>query len=180
MKYNIIIVFIVLSSNICLGQFNKPVSFGSEIDALPYATGGYFGALFLGKNHWRVRALSANVHKPDWTTKKGFNHHEILAFALVVDLFQAQNWRKWWIGAGPVLWNSKIRAEGSNTIASFSNLLLNGSIGYNFGLVRNIYLSPWAGLSLKVAGDKDIVVQNKIYNLPFLNPEMSLKLGFHF
>jgi hypothetical protein len=75
---------------------------------------------------------------------------------------------------------NKIRAEGSNTIASFSNLLLNGSIGYNFGLVQNIYLSPWAGLSLKVAGDKDIVVQNKIYNLPFLNPEMSLKLGFHF
>ena len=97
-----------------------------------------------------------------------------------MDLFQVQNWGKWWIRAGPVLWNSKIRAEGSNTIASFSNLLLNGSIGYNFGLVRNIYLSPWAGLSLKVAGDKDIIVQNKTYNLPFLNPEMSLKLGFHF
>lgn len=174
------VAMIMLCSKMSFSQEKKGVTFGVELDALPYVTGGSFGAFWLGKNQWRVRALGANVHKPDWATKKGFNHHDIAAFAVVVDLFQTQNWRKWWIGAGPVFWNSKIRADGSTTISSFSNFLLNGSIGYNLSLGQNIYLSPWAGMSLKIAGDKDIVVQNKIYNLPILNPEMSLKLGFHF
>ena len=169
-----------LCSELGLTQADTRSSFGVEIDALPYVTGGYFGALWLGKNHLRTRALTTKVFKPDWSTKEGFKNHEIQAYALVIDYFPALNWRKWWIGAGPVIWKSKIQADGSSVNTSFSNFLLNGSIGYHLGLGRHFYLSPWAGISLKIAGDKDVSVQNKIYNLPLLNPEMSLKLGFHF
>jgi hypothetical protein len=175
-----ILAWTMLSGEVSFAQSNPPISFGVELDVLPYATGGYFGALWLGKNHLRFRALTAKVFKPDWSTKEGFKNHEIQAYALVIDYFPALNWRKWWIGAGPVIWKSKIQADGSSVNTSFSNFLLNGSIGYHLGLGRHFYLSPWAGLSLKIAGDKDVSVQNKIYNLPLLNPEMSLKFGFHF
>lgn len=162
------------------GQEQKSGSFGLEIDALPYATGGYFGAVWVGKNHIRARMLAAHVHKPDWATKKGFHHHQIQAYAVVLDYFPSVQWRRWWIGAGPVLWKSKIQSEGNTVAVPFSNFLLNGSLGYNLSLGRHFYVSPWAGMSLKVAGDKNVAVQNKIYNLPLLNPEMSIKVGIHF
>lgn len=162
------------------GQEKLPLRVGIELDILPYATGGYFAAICAGKKHWRIRALTAEVHKPDWSTKKGFNNHEITAYAMVFDYFPASEWRRWWIGAGPVLWKSRIRADGFDQSTPFTNILLNGSLGYNIGIGKYIYLSPWMGMSLKIAGDKNIIIQNRIYNLPLLNPEVSLKLGAHF
>ena len=50
---------------------------GIEIDALPYVTGGYFGAAWVSKDHWRARLLTADVNMPGFITKKGFrNHHK--------------------------------------------------------------------------------------------------------
>jgi hypothetical protein len=59
-------------------------------------------------------------------------------------------------------------------------LLLNGSLGYNFPIYKNIYISPWAGLSLKVSGDDEFILDNKEYKLPLFNPELSVKFGFYF
>lgn len=181
-RLGLILLFalMITKANNSFAQSNSKVRAGIELDVLPYATGGYFGAVCAGNDRWRMRILTANVNKPDWSTKKGFNSHNIHAYAMVVDYFPGSGWRKWWIGAGPVLWKSKIKADGSDNNSVFSNFLLNGSLGYNLGLGKHFYLSPWMGLSLNVAGDKDIMVGNKVYNLPLLNPEASLKIGAHF
>ncbi|MBL0101828.1 MAG: hypothetical protein IPP49_18800 [Saprospiraceae bacterium] len=163
----------------CIAQKQAPTwNIGIEADVLPYITGGYFGALWVGRGKWRSRILTADVYKPDWSTKKGFSNHHITAYALVVDRFLYEGWKGWWVSGGPVLWNGRIAtSEFKTNPTSFTNILVNGSIGHHFFVYKNFYISPWAGISLNVAGDKNIKVVDKIYNLPFLNPEMSLKLG---
>lgn len=153
---------------------------GMELDVLPYVTGGYFGAVWAGKGKWRVRSLLAQVNKPDFTTKRGFHNHTIRAYALVADRFLTTGWSGWWVGGGPVYWQSTIEGDTPGTKETFHNYLLNGSLGYHFMVYKNVYLSPWAGISLKIAGDHNIIVGDQIYNLQLLNPEMSLKGGIYF
>lgn len=159
---------------------NNKLNFGLELDVLPYATGGYFGAGWIGKDKWRGRALLADVNKPDFTTKDGFTNHHIKAYAVLLDLFLKDHWKGWWMGGGPVYWKSDIQSDSSKATKNFENFLLNGSLGYNFTICKNFYVSPWAGLSLKVGGNDEFVLDNKEYKLPLLNPEASIKFGIFF
>ncbi|MGL2986554.1 hypothetical protein ACSVH5_03060 [Flavobacterium sp. RSSA_27] len=156
---------------------SKKYNFGIELDGLPYATGGYFAGAWIGKNQWRTRALLADVNLPDFTTKKGFTNHHVRAYAVLLDRFLTQNWKGWWVGAGPVYWKSTIEDEYRKATKNFENILLNGSIGYNFILYKNLYVSPWAGMSCKIGGNDHFTLENKAYKLPLLNPELSLKIG---
>lgn len=93
-----ILFFLLLSYNFCLQAQNdatnststspeKKWNFGVELDALPYATGGYFAGAWIGKEQWRTRALLADVNLPDFTTKTGFTNHHVRAYALLLDHF---------------------------------------------------------------------------------------------
>ena len=75
---------------------------------------------------------------------------------------------------------SDIQSDSSNATQNFDSFLLNGSLGYNITIGKNFYVSPWAGLSLKIGGNDEFVLDNKEYNLPLLNPEASVKFGFYF
>ncbi len=176
------LLFPLLLPVLMLGQSDTPqgLQAGLELDALPYATGGYFGAVWLGKGLWRARVLHASVHMPDWFVKEGFQNHRIKAYALVADRFLKPDWRGIWLGGGLVYWKSDIQTDALLEEAALNNLLLNGSLGYNIRLGRHFYLSPWGGMSLHIAGDKDIPVDNLRFTLPLLNPEASLKLGVVF
>lgn len=182
MRYFLAIcLFTIFSLSLNGQQSDKPVfNAGLELDALPYLTGGYFGAVWAGKQHWRLRLLIAGVNKPDWATPDGFTNHHITAYAAVVDYFLKPGWKGWWVGGGPVFWNSSIQTDARLQTATFSHLLLNGSIGYNIRLPHHFYLSPWAGLSMRVAGDTGVPVDNANFTLPLFNPEASLKLGWYF
>lgn len=158
----------------------QPFQAGAELDVLPYITGGHFAAVWVGKNEWRVRALTAFVKKPDFTTKDGFANHHIHAYAVVLDKFFKPGWKGLWLGGGLVYWRSSIQTEARLQTAHFNNYLLNGSAGYHFTLYKHFYLSPWAGMSLRIGGDKNVAVDNKQYTLPLLNPEASVKLGYWF
>ena len=153
------------------------VNFGLEIDALPYATGGYFGAVWVGKNHWRIRALTASVNKPDWSISPDFTNNHINAYAVLIDRFFNKKWSGLWLGGGVVHWNSEIQTNARKETAKFRNNLLNGSLGYNFKIKKRLYLSPWAGMSVKISGNQSTPVDNQNYTLPLFNPEASLKLG---
>ncbi|MBP8240420.1 MAG: hypothetical protein KAX50_10680 [Saprospiraceae bacterium] len=182
MKHLLLISLFAMSSLTLRAQSNDrpPVNFGLELDALPYLTGGYFGAAWVGRQHWRLRVLITGVNKPDWATPDGFTKHHITSSAAVADFFLKPDWKGWWIGGGPVYWSSTIQTDAKLQTAQFKNLLLNGSIGYNLRLPGHFYLSPWAGLSIRVAGDTDVPVDNTTFTLPLLNPEASLKLGWYF
>jgi GNAT superfamily N-acetyltransferase len=180
-KYWPILMLITLASPLwAQKQDHHAWNAGLELDALPYLTGGYFAAGWAGKDLWRIRALTADVHKPDWSTPAGFSRHHITAYALVVDRFLKPDWQGWWIGGGLVYWESTIQTTARLQTARLSNLLLNGSLGYHIRLGRHFYLSPWAGLSLRVSGDKNVPVDGRFFTLPLLNPEASAKVGVWF
>ncbi len=159
---------------------STPLQGGVELDVLPYITGGYFGAAWVGKNNWRIRALTATVNKPDWSTKKGFVNHHIEAYAVVADYFFKPEWKGFWLGGGLVHWTSTIQTTAQQQTATLKNVLVNGSMGYHFSLGKKIYLSPWGGLSFRIGGDKNVAVDNQRFSLPVINPEASLKLGYIF
>lgn len=156
------------------------LSYGLEQDFLPYATGGYYAGAWVGKDHFRVRALMARVHKPDLIVKKGFTRNNVTAYALVADYFLKEDWKGWWASTGLVRWNSSIQSDARLSTVHYQNTLLNGSIGYNIPLPKNFYLSPWAGMHLRIGGDKHFQVDGKDFTTPLLNPEASLKVGWWF
>lgn len=161
-------------------QAPRKIQVGIEQDLLPYATGGYFAGAWVGSNHVRVRALMARVHKPDIVVKKGFTHNNVTAYALLGDYFLQQGWKGWWAGTGLVYWKSSIQTDRKLGTAHFENWLLNGSIGYNLPLYRNFYVSPWAGMHLRVGGAKRVSVDDRSFTPPLLNPEGSVKVGVFF
>ena len=158
----------------------KKLNAGVELDVLPYITGGYFAAAWVGKDHIRVRTLTANVNKPDLFVKEGFTNNKVTAYALLGDYFLKEGWKGWWTGTGVVYWKSSIQTDAKLSTAHFENWFLNGSLGYNFKLGRKFYVGPWAGLHIKIAGDKNVPVDNKTYTPPLFNPEASVKLGAYF
>lgn len=153
---------------------------GMELDLLPYATGGYFAAGWVGKENWRLRALHARVHMPDWFVARPFANLRIRASALVADRFLRPGWKGWWLGGGPVLWVGTVQTDARQEQASFRNWLINGSAGYHFMFSPHFYFSPWAGISLRLGGDRNVPVDNRNFTLPLLNPEASLKVGWYF
>lgn len=154
------------------------LSFGIEQDFLPYATGGYYAGAWVGKGHLRVRALTARVHKPDLIVKEGFTNNDVTAYALVGDYFLKEDWKGWWISTGLVRWNSSIQSDARLSTVHYNNTLLNGSIGYNIPFAKHFYLSPWAGMHLRIGGDQHFSVDGKEFTAPLLNPEASLKVGW--
>lgn len=184
MKFIKTYLILFVLSNSVFGQkdsfFKQKSIVGVELDALPFVTGGYFGAVAAGRNHWRVRGLYTKVNMPDWFIKEGFKNHQINSFAIIYDRFIKSEWKGWWIGGGPVFWNSNIQNKTNFQNSSLNNVLLNGSLGYNFFLGKRIYISPWAGMSVRVSGDKDVSVGGAAFTIPLLNPETSFKLGYKF
>lgn len=180
MKFILIGVMTILISQVPVNAQSDPIQAGVEVDVLPYLTGGYFGALWLGKAHVRGRALYARVHMPAFITKEGFTNNSITSLAVVGDYFLNKNFKGFWLSSGLVWWNRNIQTDQQKTSAPYSSYLLNGSLGYNFSLSKHFYLRPWAGMSLRVAGDRNIAVDDKKYDPPFFNPEISLKLGYIF
>jgi len=159
---------------------SKKINLGIEQDILPYATGGHFACIWGGKNHVRVRALTARVHKPDFIIKEGFTNNDVTAYALTADYFLKQNWKGWWFAGGLVYWKSSIETDSKTGISYYENWLLNGSIGYNITLYKHFYVSPWCGLNILVGGDRDVAVDDKVFTPPLLNPEASVKFGIYF
>lgn len=164
----------------CLSQATEKLTIGFEQDALPYIFNGYFANVWVGKSHVRSRILLANVRKPDFLLPEPFTNNRVIALAITADYFLKSDWKGWWLSGGGVLWKNSMQTDFKQQTAHFNTFLLNGSLGYSWKFYKNFYLSPWAGLHLRVGGEKSVLVDGKTFTPPFLNPEASLKIGWHF
>jgi hypothetical protein len=174
-------VFFLIGICLTAGWSQTPkLDLGFEQDALPYVLNGYFANVWVGKGHVRSRVLFANVRKPDFLLPDGFTNNRVHAYAITIDYFRQENWKGWWISGGGVLWKNSLQTDLKQQTTRFNTVLVNGSLGYSWKFYKNFYVSPWAGLHLRVGGQKTIPVDNKTYNPPFLNPEASIKVGWHF
>lgn len=174
------ILLLMLGLNFTALSQNRSWQIGLEQDLLPYLTQGYFIGGWAGKDHVRVRALTAHVHKPEWITPEGFTNNQVTAYALLGDYFLKDDWSGWWLGAGVVYWDSSIqRTSGGNT-TFYENWMINGSLGYQWKFYKNFYLCPWAGLHMLIGGQKDVTVDGASFTTPLFTPEASLKVGWYF
>lgn len=182
MKASLIILFCCLAVLLPAQEKTAATALtaGFELDLLPYATGGYFGAIWVGKGHWRSRLIVARATKPDFLLPDGFSENHIRAYALLADYFPKSDFRAWWLAAGLVYWDASIRHDSDQYSEAYKSYLLSGGTGYNWKFFRNFYLSPWIGLHIRIAGDANVSFQTENYQPPRFNPEGSLKVGWHF
>ncbi len=175
-------ITLVLVINLPSESFSqkKSVTIGVEQDFLPYLTGGYYAAMWLGKSHLRGRALMAHVNKPSFIVPNGFTNNIVTAYALLGDYFLKEDFSGWHLGAGIVLWNSSIQSNLKIGTANYQNTMLNGSIGYNWYFAKRFYLCPWAGLHWRIGGAETVTVDGSSFNPPLFTPEASLKIGWYF
>ena len=157
--------------------------FGGEVDALPYATGGYYGSVFAGRNGWRCRGVAARAKVPSLMVADGFRDKRTDAYAVLVDRFFGAKREKlegFWIGAGAEYWRNRIRTEESPEYSKYSNFILTVGGGYVWKFSRHFYLNPWAGGHFVAGGSRSIQGSGKTYEQRAFTPEASVKIGFTF
>ena len=158
-------------------------TFGSELDVLPYITGGYYGSAFVGCSDWRLRAVAARSPLPSFLVTNGFEEKRTDAYALLVDRFvgaKRERLEGLWIGGGGEYWRSRIRTEASSQFAYYSNVVLTAGGGYAWKVSRHVYVNPWAGGHFVMAGERKIQVSGETYEQPVFTPEVSVKVGVTF
>lgn len=158
----------------------RQLSVGVETDALPLATGGYLAALWAGTPRWQVRTLLARVNMPNLARPHAFDRQQIDATAVLLDVHPLGATSPWWVAAGLVRWDGRLRDASTGVTENYDVWLLNGSAGWHRNVWKNLYVRPWAGLSLRAGGDRDIRVGDSTYDPLLLNPELSVKMGWRF
>ncbi|MBX7227921.1 MAG: hypothetical protein K1X55_17945 [Chitinophagales bacterium] len=158
----------------------KKVSIGVEADVLPYLTGGYYGSVWVSHQHFRYRGIWTQVTTPDFILDSGFANNQMMVYALVTDYFFRNKVERWWVGAGVEYWDASIQTDIKTSTAKYSNLIATAGCGYIWKVYQNLYINPWAAFHVRAAGDKNVVVDNKIFMPAFFTPEASLKIGWFF
>nr|WP_299167499.1 hypothetical protein [uncultured Allomuricauda sp.] len=160
-------------------EVNKTVV-GFELDAVPYIFEGYYASAWLGHDHFRYRAVITKIETPGFILEDGFTNNEMKVYAAIVDYFFKPGFEGWWIGPGLEYWDATIQTDAKLETAEYNNTIFTLGGGYVWKFYKNFYLNPWAAVHLRIAGDKEVMVDNSIYETPLLIPEISLKLGWHF
>lgn len=165
------------------GPVMQPVRIGAEFDVLPYATGGAYGSLIVGRGAWRIRGVVSRVNIPEAFVADGFSDQRTDAVALLADRFigaGSREARGFWVGGGVEYWQNRVRREGSEAYTAYHNTMLTAGGGYVWHLTRHVYLNPWAAAHASVAGDRDVDVSGAAFTPRRFTAEASLKLGIVF
>ena len=165
------------------GSSMQPVRIGTEFDVLPYATGGAYGSLILGRGAWRVRGVVSRVNVPEAFVADGFSDQRTDAIALLADRFigrRRDEGRGFWVGGGVEYWRTRISRDGSEAYTAYNTTMLTAGGGYVWHLTRHVYLNPWAAAHASIAGDRDVDVSGATFTPRRFTAEASLKLGIVF
>lgn len=153
---------------------------GTELDLLPYISGGYYVSLWYGKDHLRYRGVYANTNLPSLAVPEGFKNHELWAAAFIVDYFFKENFEGWWVAAGYEYWDSQIETESGSHKLFYNNNVMTVGGGFVWKFAGNFYLNPWGAAHILVTGTGPFEVGDQIYSPSLITPELSLKAGWHF
>lgn len=161
-------------------QSTPRLRFGVELDVLPYATGGYYGSFWVGRDRLRVRPVIARTTLPDFMVDDGFENADIDAAALIVDYFFQEGFKGFWAGGGVEYWQNSIENATSGDRATWSNTIATVGGGYIWRLKSGLYINPWAAGHLVVGGPTEVAVGDAVYEPSRFSPEVSVKLGWAF
>jgi hypothetical protein len=153
---------------------------GFELDALPYLTGGYYGSIWSGLDHFRLRGVVSEVNVPSFATEKNFKSKKIKAYAVIIDYFISRNFTGFWFGTGFEYWDSSIKNDTETASAEYKNTVFTIGSGYVWYFYKNFYLNPWLAGHYIISGDKEVTVGSSTFKPKEFTAEASVKFGWHF
>lgn len=185
MKKSILIIVVLLASTLWAQQTNSDSilteqTFGTELDLLPYISGGYYVSAWYGIDQFRFRAILTNTTVPEFVLADGYTNNKLKVYAFIMDYFFKKNFEGFWIGTGIEYWDSQIKFETENQTAEYNNTLFTFGGGYVWKFYDNFFLNPWAAFHYIIAGDKEVKVGSTTFKPNVFTPEASIKIGWYF
>ncbi|HBE78948.1 MAG TPA: hypothetical protein DDW65_14395 [Firmicutes bacterium] len=158
---------------------NNGLSFGMEVDALPYVSGGHYISGVIGFDHYNLRLISTKTTIPGFVTPDGFKDWDLDVTAVILDYFPGENREGLWLGGGMEFWDSKIRTKNTGDSGSFSQKIITLGAGYVYNLNEHWYINPWAAIHYNLS-DKNVAIGASNLDIPDIMYEASVKLGYKF
>jgi len=181
---SLIIFFSAGSFNNLNGQERHPLSAGTEIDVLPFATGGYYLSAWGGVGNLRLRVVITKVYPPGFVMPDGMTNLKTDAFAVIADYFpwrgEQKQYSGLWLGAGIEYWMNNIEEKGTGITGEYNNLILTAGTGYIIPVYSGLYINPWAAIHFPVTGMADKMIGSTLIKQKKLMAEVSLKIGWQF
>lgn len=180
------LVVIILSASTISGQKTNtdPLvtrqTFGTELDLLPFISGGYYASAWYGIDNFRFRTILTKTTVPQFVVTEGYQNNKLKVYAFIADYFFKKNFEGFWIGSGIEYWDSKITHKTDNLTASYHNTVFTMGGGYVWKFYDNFFLNPWVAFHYIIAGDKEVRIGRNIYKPNLFTPEASIKIGWYF
>ena len=181
-----IFILILLAASALWGQkmnsdsLKNEQTIGTELDLLPYISGGYYVSAWYGIDQFRFRTILTKTTVPEFVLSKGYKDNKLNVYAFIADYFFKKNLEGFWIGTGLEYWDSKITYKTENQTASYHNTVFTLGGGYVWKFFDNFYLNPWVAFHYLIAGDKEVQVGSSTFKPSVFTPEASIKIGWYF
>lgn len=180
-------LFIACLALPAMAEEETPRAVGVTVDLLPTvmsATTGHAGGslqVWGGIDHWRLRAVGAHMHMPNWlAAAHGFKDQETTVLAGIVDYTFGPRFDGWWVGTGFEAWMNTIGHShaGHQRVAWFNPVYTVGG-GYIWMITHGFYVEPWAAGHVLMARPRVSLVGDT-YRSFTITGEASLKIGYAF
>ena len=166
-------------TTLAASQSDPGLTFGMEVDALPYLSGGHYISGVIGFDHYNVRLIRTKTTIPGFVTPKGYKDWDLEVNAVIVDYFPDENRKGLWLAGGVEFWDSRIQNKNTGNAGKFSQKILTLGCGYVYKLSDHWYINPWAALHYNLS-DENVTVGSNNLKLPDMMYEGSVKLGYQF
>jgi len=185
MKKIILVAIVLLASTLWGQQIDSDSlitkqTLGTELDLLPYISGGYYVSAWYGIDQLRFRTILTKTTVPQFAVADGYTDNKLDVYTFIVDYFFKKNFEGFWIGTGLEYWDSQIKNEAENQIASYNNTVFTLGGGYVWKFYDNFFLNPWVAVHYIIAGDKEVQFQSSTFIPNVLTREASITIGWHF
>ncbi len=154
------------------------IQWSAEVDAVPFATGGWYGSLAAGSGAWRLRGVVAEVHPPSTFEPKGWTGGRTRAQALLLDRFFEAGFNGPWTGFGVERWEERIRPDGQPGKAAMNSLQGTLGAGWVYRMGSHFTLNPWMAAHARMAGDREAQADGQVCRPRRIQAEASVKAGW--
>ena len=153
---------------------------GAEVNPFPFITGGYYGSLWWGIEHIRLRGTAAYTTVPGFLITDGFEQNKIRSYSLLGDYFFNEAFKGLWTGGGFGYWRGSVINSDDKVKGNYTNYVLTLDVGYLLKVWRNFYVSPSGMIHMVVAGEKVVELGNATFNSPTISPAIAITIGYHY
>ncbi|MDR3672805.1 MAG: hypothetical protein P4L36_18315 [Holophaga sp.] len=172
-------IFLILACTAAMAQ-DRPgaIAWSTELDVVPYATGGWYGSLAGGLGTWRLRGVLAEVHPPSAFEPRGWGDGRTRAAALLVDRFFRPGFTGPWLGSGVERWQQRLRPDGQADPVTLRTFQATLGAGWVFRMGDHLTINPWLAAHERIAGDRQASADGRICRPNPTEGEASLKVGW--